>query len=146
MSSSQIFKSPFPQHLLFEFLEKFCLKTDRYYLFDQNAFKVMKAREYQVEFFTLLLPYYHLSKQFYITRECNYNSLTNILRQICKHTNTVFESTIKYSESMYGIDYHIFHSLLPPQPITTGSKHATPQGTPKNSPYNSPQMPNAKLL
>ena len=106
--SSQIFRKPVPKELLFELLEKICLKTDKYYYIDMNAFKKMIFHGYHIEFLKTLEQHYHLSKQFYLTREFTYNSFTNIIRQICKSNAIMFTSQIKYNESKYTIDYFIY--------------------------------------
>jgi len=109
--TKQIFKSDVPNSSLFEFLDKICFKTDKYYLIDLNAYKKMLFYNYHVDFFEYLKPYYHLSKQFYLERKISYNSFTNIIRQICKHNNIMFTSQIKYNESKYNIDYFIYYSI-----------------------------------
>ena len=104
----QIFRNNIPSKLLYDLLYKICLKTDKYYLFDMNAFRKMVFHEYHIDFFNIIRQYYHLSKQFYITRDLTYNSFTNILRQICKSNEIMFTSDIKYNESKYNINYLIF--------------------------------------
>ena len=37
----QIFKKNVPQKLLFDLLDQICLKTDKYYMIDMNAYKKM---------------------------------------------------------------------------------------------------------
>jgi hypothetical protein len=106
--SMQLFKKTIPKEYLFNLLEKICLKTDKYYLFDQNAFKKMVFYNYFEDFKTMIKPYYNLSKQFYIDRKLVYNSFTNIIRQICKSNNIMFTSQVKYNESKYNIDYFIY--------------------------------------
>ena len=107
--SSQIFKQAVASPLLIELLERVCLKTDKYYLFDMNAFRKIIFNEYQIEFCQKLKPYYHLGKQFYLDRKMAYNTFTTILRQICKHNAIMFTSQIKYNESKYNIDYLIYY-------------------------------------
>ena len=106
--SMQLFKKNIPKEYLFDLLEKICLKTEKYYLFDLNAFKKMVFYNYFDEFKNTIKPYYNLSKQFYIERKLVYNSFTNIIRQICKSNNIMFTSLIKYNESKYNIDYFIY--------------------------------------
>lgn len=106
--SSQIFRKPVPKELLFDLLEKICLKTDKYYYIDMNAYKKMVFYNYQEEFLSSLKDYYHLGKQMYIERKMTYNSFTNILRQICKYCIIMFTSQIKYNESKYNIDYFVY--------------------------------------
>lgn len=106
--SSQLFKKNIPKELLFGLLEKICFKNERYYLFDLNAFRKLQFYNYFEEFREQIRPYYNLSKQFYIDRKLEYNSFTNIMRQICKSNNIMFTSRIKYNESKYNIEFLIY--------------------------------------
>jgi hypothetical protein len=107
--SSQIFRKKVPNEILFDLLEKICLKTDKYYLIDMNAYRKLIFYNYHVDFCNQLHEYYNLSKQFYLERKMVYNSFTNIIRQICKLNNIMFASQIKYNESKYNIDFLIYH-------------------------------------
>ncbi len=105
---NQIFKTQISIQLLFELLEKVCIKTEKYYLVDMNAYRKLVYYNYYEPFSKLILNNYHLSKQFYITRKLTYNSFTNIIRQICKSNNIMFTNQLKYNESQYNIDYMIY--------------------------------------
>jgi hypothetical protein len=109
--TKQIFKTPVPNDTLFHFLEKICLKTEKYYLIDMNAFRKMIFHKYDEELCKEVRESYHASKHFYLDRKMTYNSFTTIIRQICKHNNIMFTSQIKYNESKYNIDYLIFFSI-----------------------------------
>lgn len=104
----QIFRENIPIEILFNLLEKICLKTEKYYLIDNNAFKKITYNKYEDDFLEKILPYYQESKKFYVTRSFNYNSFVNIVRQICKSNDVMFTSKIKYNESKYNIDYFIY--------------------------------------
>lgn len=104
----QIFKENVPINIIFNLLEKICLKTDRYYLIDNNAFKKLLYNNFQIDFLENITNYYQDSKRFYVTRKFNYNSFVNIIRQICKSNDIMFTSKIKYNESKYNIDYFIY--------------------------------------
>jgi len=104
----QIFKTSIPNQIMFDLLDKICLKTDKYYLFDMNAFRKMTFYHLFEPFSQAIINHYHVSKQFYLTRKLTYNSFTNILRQLCKSANIMFTSQIKYNESKYNIDYLIY--------------------------------------
>jgi hypothetical protein len=106
--TKQIFKAPVPNDYLFQFLDKICLKTDKYYLVDMNSYRKMLFYSYNDELSETLKQYYHASKHFYLERKMTYNSFTTILRQICKHNSVCFTSQIKYNESKYNIDYLIY--------------------------------------
>jgi len=106
---SQLFKTNIPNKILFDLLEKICIKTDKYYLFDLNAYRKLQFYNYFEEFREQIRPYYNLSKRFYIDRKLEYNSFTNIMRQICKFNNIMFTSRIKYNESKYNIEFLIYY-------------------------------------
>ena len=71
--STQIFRKPVPKELLFELLDKICIKTDKYYLIDTNSYRKLIFYNYHTDFCTSLKEYYNLSKQFYIERKMVYN-------------------------------------------------------------------------
>lgn len=106
---SQIFKYPVPNELLFNLLDKICLKTDSYYLVDMNAYRKMIFHNYNDNFCNELKEYYYVGKSFYINRKMTYKSFTNVVRQICKINTILFTSQMKYNESKYNIDYIIYY-------------------------------------
>lgn len=107
----QIFKHEIPSHILFDLLDKICLKTEKYYLIDVAAYSKLLFLDLKQPFIDALTEYYYLSKRFYLKREFTYTSFTNIVRQFCKHGNIHFESEIKYSHSKYYINFMIYHTL-----------------------------------
>ena len=104
----QIFKREIPHHILFDLLEKVCLKTEKYYFIDVAAYNKLLFLDLKKPFIDALTEYYFLSKRFYLERDFTYSSFTNIVRQICKHENIKFESEIKYSHSKYYINFFIY--------------------------------------
>jgi hypothetical protein len=106
--SNQIFKKNVPNKLLFDLLEEVCLKTDKYYLIDMNAYKKLVFHELQHDFCKSLKEYYHTGKQFYLDRAFTYKSFTNIIRQICKSSSIMYTSEMKYNESKYNIVFYIY--------------------------------------
>ena len=107
--TKQIFRTFVPTEILFNLLEQICLKTDKYYLIDMNAYKKLMYKDLHTTFVNDIREYYHASKQFYVTRKMTYNSFINLIRQICKTNNVMFTSQIKYNESKYNIDYLIYY-------------------------------------
>ena len=105
----QIFKTEIPNNILFDMLEKICLKTDKYYFIDITAYKELIFLDQHKEFIDTLSEYYHISKRFYLFREFTYTSFTNIVRQICKHGNIKIESEVKYNSSQYFINFFVYH-------------------------------------
>ena len=114
--SKQIFKRLVPPQLLYAIFEQICLKTDKYYLVDNNAYKKLMYNNLHLRMCEDLAEYYHSSKLFYIKREMSYNSFTNIVRQICKSNGIMFTSQIKYNQSRYAIEYLVY-----PEPPTSPS-------------------------
>jgi hypothetical protein len=106
--ATQIFRRPVPKELLFDLLDKICLKTNDYYLVDLNAYRVFVYDNNHLPFVEQLSSYYHSSKNFYVKREMTYNSFTNLIRQICKSNNFRFTSQIKYHKSKYSIEYLVY--------------------------------------
>lgn len=109
MSNNQLFKKAVDDRILFDLLDKICLKTNKCYVVDNNAYKKMLYHNIHNEFFESLKDFYYESKHFYLTRKVSYKSFTNIVRQICKHKNILFNSAIKYNESKYSINFYIYH-------------------------------------
>jgi hypothetical protein len=105
---NQIFKKEIPNSLLFNLLDNICLKTERFYYIDYNSYKKFIYEDAHVYFIENLRNYYHDSKKYYLDRTMSYNSFTNMIRQICKHNNIIFNSKIIYNKSKYNIDYFIY--------------------------------------
>ena len=105
---NQIFKKEISIQFLYDLLEKICIKSEKYYMVDLNAYKKMLFHGYHTEFLTILVDYYHSSKRYYAERELTFNSFTTIIRQICKSNTIQFTSQIKYNSSKYNIEYLIY--------------------------------------
>jgi hypothetical protein len=106
--SSQLFKKNVPKELIINILEQICFKNDKFYLIDSNAYKKFLFYNLHTQLCEQLKEYYHSGKMFYIERKMTYNSFTNIVRQICKNSNIMFTSQLKYNESKYNIDYFVY--------------------------------------
>ena len=106
--SNQIFKSRIPNELLFQLLEQITMKTNKYYIFNNNSYKKAIFNENIAQFLEECKQYYHISKYKYLERKMTYNSFTTILRQICKNNNIKYTSQIHYDKSDYNIVYYIY--------------------------------------
>ena len=106
--SVQIFKNPVPNETLFDLLDKNGSKTDKYYIFNNNAYKKGTLNGSIVAFIEALKPFYHTSKQKYLERKHSYNTFTTILRQICNFNKITYTSQIKYDKSSYDIVYYVY--------------------------------------
>lgn len=122
--SKQIFRQNIPSEYLFNLLEQICLKTEHYYVVDYNSYRKLLFYNLDEKLSSDMMEYYHLSKQFYVTRKMTYKSFTNIIRHICKNINVVFTSQMKYNESNYSIVYYIYYKdlvLFSPSPVKANS-------------------------
>ncbi len=106
--SSQIFKNKIPTNILYELLNKLCIKTEKYYVFNMNSFKKGIYSNDIQEFINVCMPYYHISKRKYLDKKMTYKSFITIIRQICNHNFITYTSQIKYDHSAYEIVYNIY--------------------------------------
>ena len=106
--STQIFKKNLPNELLFTLLDSMCLKNEKHYTLNIEAFKKGVFKETVQKFINDCTPYYHLSKRKYLERKTSYNNFTTILRQICNFNQIKYTSQIIYDKSTYGIVYYIY--------------------------------------
>jgi hypothetical protein len=111
---SQIFKSNIPTNMLFELLDKICIKHENYYALNNGAYKKGIFNGDIQQFIQDCIPYYYISKRKYLTRQLNYNHFITIIRQICKHLNIKYINKIKYERSTYDIIYNIYFNSQSP--------------------------------
>jgi len=107
--TSQIFKNNIPNYMLFDLLEKICMKNEKHYTFNMEAFKKGVYKEDIQKFLEDCKPYYFLSKRKYLEKKLTYTSFTTILRQICNFNKITYTSQIIYNKSIYNIVYYIYH-------------------------------------
>lgn len=108
MSGSQLFKQKIPIDLFFNYIKKLSIEENKFYLINNISFKQAKYHNILQIFCDEILPYYYISKQFYVTRDLNYNKFITIIRQICNLLNIKYTSKIKYNKSLYDISYYIY--------------------------------------
>lgn len=107
--SNQIFKNNIPNEELFKLLETICIKSDKYYIFNNISFKKGIFNGSIANFLYYCNPYYHISKKKYLEKKLTYNSFTTVLRQICKFNKITYTSQILYDKSTYCIVYYVYH-------------------------------------
>jgi hypothetical protein len=106
---NQLFKEKIPNETLFNLIEQLAIKTDDYYIIDNNAYKKGIFNNSIIFFLEECKKYYYNSKKIYIERKMNYNCFITIIRQICKYNGIKYISKIKYDQSKYEIVYHIYY-------------------------------------
>ena len=109
---SQIFKTQFPNNLLFDLLEDISVKQENRYTVNKNSYKKGILNNSIVEFLNICKPYYYDSKQKYLERKITYNTFMTILRQICNTNKLIYTSQIKYCKSRYEIEYYIYKQFI----------------------------------
>jgi hypothetical protein len=107
--SIQIFKNIIPTTLLYEVLDKICIKTPKYYILNNDAFKKGVFNEELSNFLKTCTHYYHVSKRKYLEKPLTYNSFVTVIRQICNFNKITYKSHIKYDKSTYNIVYNIYY-------------------------------------
>jgi hypothetical protein len=91
-----------------EFIISIGIVESNYVIVNETIFKKAEYNDLIKSFFEKLLPHYHKSKQFYLTREINFASFITVLRQICKSNDIHFTSKLKYSKSSHYIEYYFY--------------------------------------
>ena len=110
--NSQIFKNQISKDILFDLLDKICIKNEKYYTLSKISYKKGEYMNIISPFNELMLPNYHKSKQFYITRKQNYSSFVTVVRQLCRLNSISYTSKIVYNKSTYDIVYYIYFKGL----------------------------------
>jgi len=108
---SQIFKSNVPTSLLFNLLDNICIKNNKYYTFNSDAYKKGIYKEEIQPFIEQCKPYYFMSKRKYLEKKLSYNTFITILRQICNFNNITYTSQIIYNKSTYNIVYYVYLNI-----------------------------------
>jgi hypothetical protein len=106
--STQIFKNQIPTSMLYNLLDKICLKNEKHYMFNNDSFKKGIYNESIQIFLNECRPFYHISKRKYLEKKLTYKSFTTVLRQICNYNKITYTSQIKYDKSTYDILYYIY--------------------------------------
>jgi len=122
--NSQIFKNQISPDILLALLDKICIKNEKFYILNKTSYKKGEYLNILTPFNKLLLPNYHTSKQYYVTRKQNYSSFVTIIRQLCRLNNISYTSKIIYNKSTYDIVYYIYSKGIPlTNPLKKGVNH-----------------------
>jgi hypothetical protein len=108
---SQLFKSIVPICILFELLDKICIKDEKYYHLSKSAFKAAEYHNLISSFCSSVSEHYRKSKQYYVDRKMNYNKFITVVRQICNINNVPYTSKIVYIKSYYDIVYYVSRTV-----------------------------------
>ena len=107
MSKNQVIKKYVD--IFDDFVKSNFIQENNYYIFNHLIFKKINYEGQINTFLTQLKTYYYKNKYFYIERQdITHNQFNTILRQICKRNNIQIEIKIKYENSKYSPEYHLF--------------------------------------
>ena len=111
--TSQLFKENIRINILYDFLEKICIKDEvnKLYIFSKAAFKKAEIYNLLINFKEVIKPYYHTSKQYYVDRDLSFIRFTTIIKQICNSNNIEIISKIVYNKSKYEMEYYIANNI-----------------------------------
>lgn len=110
--TSQLFKENIPMKILYDFLEKICVKdSNNLFIFSKAAFKKAEIHNLLTNFKEVIKPYYHVSKQYYVDRDLTFIRFTTIIKQICHQNNNEIISKIVYNKSKYEMEYYIANNI-----------------------------------
>ena len=133
VSRVSVFKTHVDMEILYRLLDQISTRMDKchrlcvgeaplpsqyWYVIDINSFRLLQFYHdtlYQT-FVDTLMPCYHVSKQFYLTRKLTYNSFNTIVRQICNENGIEVIRKPRYNQSMYSVDYFVprkIHAHIP---------------------------------
>lgn len=102
-------KATIPNQLLFDLLEKVCVKYDTHYVFNYTSFRKVVFLNLFDDFAEAILPAYISSKQYYVTtRPVTYNLVVTIFRQICSLNDLKYEVKREFYHSESNNDYYIY--------------------------------------
>lgn len=91
------------------FIKQNLYKEEMYYVFDRSVYNKLMYTGKIEHFLIELKTYYHSNKQFYINRKpMSYNHFNTVIRQICRRNDTKLNHIVKYRQSKYETEYHIF--------------------------------------
>ena len=110
--SGQLFREAVPRSLIISVTEALCAKNGGSYTLSLATYRAAAHRGDVERIRNALKPYYHLSKQYYVTRGATYGHTATLLRQLCKSIGASFTSKILYSRSTYELRYRI---IVPPE-------------------------------
>ena len=104
---SQIFKKDIPKELLYNFLDKICIKESNNYILTNDSYKKAVFNNLIISFMDELMFYYYDSKKHYLIRSHNYNSFLTVIRQICNILDITYSKDVQYIKSVYKVTYKI---------------------------------------
>jgi hypothetical protein len=109
---TQLFKTPVPVEVLWNFLKENFEECDNYFLINKYLYNKCDFEKQLTNFITVLKSHYYGSKNKYIERVMTYKCFLTIIRQICNAHNILYDSKLVYNKSLYEIEYSIYKKTV----------------------------------
>jgi hypothetical protein len=116
--TSQLFRRPIDKDQMNYFLSQICLKTDRYFLVNRNAYNKLIFLGLVPAFLSALRPFYHESRQHFVDESVpfTFNRFNTLIRQYVRsHSHEGDEGGIKmvshvrYVDKVYSMEYLLYY-------------------------------------
>jgi hypothetical protein len=91
-----------------KFLTYYCVYENNYFIINNETFKKYKINNKVDYFIKELLEFYRDSKKYFLERNIKFNTITTILRHLCKYLNLEYRKKIVYNKNNYTIEYYIY--------------------------------------
>ena len=118
---NQLFKTPVPVHVLWDFLKQHFTETETHILITKYLFHKAEYNDSLAltkptlaltkptlsQFISSLKDHYYLSKRKYIDRPLTYKFFLTLIRQLCNAHHIQYSTKLVYDKSTYEIEYCI---------------------------------------
>ena len=105
--NSQIIKNHVT--IFHDFVKNNFIEENNYYIFNDIVFKKLLYNNVVTDFLKELKQYYFKNKHYYLERDpITLKQFNTIIRQICKKNKLYLKKNVKFNNSKYNIEYHIY--------------------------------------
>ena len=104
----QLIKENIPVYIMLVFLDLYCERTNTGHVFNRDAYKRAALRGGVDRLTKSLREYYHVSKQYYLVRKHSFKTVATLMRQLCRHFQIPYATTIVYGGPKYSTVYMIY--------------------------------------
>ena len=104
----QLVKTDIPVYIMLVFLDLYCDQTSTGHIFNRDAYKRAALRGGVERLTKALSRYYHSSKQYYLIRKHSFKTVATLMRQLCRHFQIPYATTIVYGGPSYSTVYMIY--------------------------------------
>tara|TARA_B100000497_G_C7570877_1_gene343974 strand:- start:573 stop:896 length:324 start_codon:yes stop_codon:yes gene_type:complete len=92
-----------------DFIKTNFILENNYYIFNDIVFKKLIYNNVITDFLQNLKQFYFKNKHYYLERNpITLKQFNTIIRQICKKNEIDLKKNVKFNNSKYNIEYHIY--------------------------------------